>query len=78
MAVDPDIDRRIAKASERTARAHEAAAAAHERHADVAEEIGENVVDAHRAREQAQRLRAAALIDADVARKERDIGSQRS
>ena len=40
---------RAADAAERTARAHEAAAEAHEHHADVAEAIGQNVEDAHRA-----------------------------
>jgi hypothetical protein len=83
--VEPDIDRRIAEASERaaeaaerTARAHEAAAEEHERHANVAEQIGENLEDVHLAREHAQRIRAAAAIDADVARRERDIGSRHS
>ena len=78
--MDRDIRERIeraseraAKAAERTAEAHEAAAEAHERHADIADEIGESVVAGHRAREQAQRLRAAAAHDRDVAEKERSI-----
>jgi hypothetical protein len=72
-AMDDTIKQRIeraseraAKAAERTARAHEAAADAHERHAEVAEVIGQNLTDAHRAREQAQRTRAAARQDRDI------------
>jgi hypothetical protein len=42
----------------------------HERHADVTEAIGESVGDAQRSREQAQRLRAAAAHDKEVAERE--------
>jgi hypothetical protein len=58
---------RAADAAERTARAHERAAQEHERHAAVAGQIGDSIEDAHRSREQAQRLRAAARRDQDVA-----------
>src|SRR4051794_13054923 len=53
--VDDDIRERIERASKRavqaaeaTASAHENAADEHERHARVAQEIGENLEDAHR------------------------------
>jgi hypothetical protein len=68
-----DASERAAKAAERTAEAHEAAAVEHERHAKIAEEIGVNLKDSHKAREQAQRTRANAALDRDVAEKERAI-----
>jgi hypothetical protein len=74
MEPDPDAGariliarRRAAEAAERTARAHERAAEEHERHAEAAEAIGESLFDAHRSRELAQRLRAGARHDREVA-----------
>jgi hypothetical protein len=63
---------RTAQAAERTAVAHERAAEEHEHHADVAEEIGVSLKDAHSTRERAQRVRANAVRDHDIARRERE------
>jgi len=64
---------RAARAAERAAAAHEAAAREQERHAAVAQELWQNVRDAHRTRERAQFLRLTASQEREIARRERAI-----
>ena len=64
---------RAARAAERTAEAHEAAARAHERHADIAEEIAENVVGAIAPASRRSACASAAAHDRNVAEKSRAV-----